>query len=177
MSTVKHTMFAAQALSQAEMFEALLGPIRLPTSQGDYRPQLSTPEGESTGGGKQSVQHIKLVPAQAAGPTLVMGSVDAKAKTAELRSFEGFCQMVDARFKGTGPIPAAEPYAALLKKIIGFYNSQAVAVTMKGIEVLAAPEVAEDPGAPIPPNKHKLGLAIGIVIGVGVAVLGALVLV
>ena len=98
MANVQRTMYAAQAVGFADLFKSLLGPVRLPGPV-VYHPELSAPEGESTGGGKQATQHVMLVP-DAGGATLVMGSVNVKDKTAELRPFLAFEQMIVQRFKG-----------------------------------------------------------------------------
>ena len=68
---VKYTQVAAKQLSLAELFEerfqaGLQGPLH-------FRVELSAPDGPSTGGGKQALQHIKLVAPDGSG-TIVIGS-------------------------------------------------------------------------------------------------------
>lgn len=155
MATVQRTMFAAKAMDFAQLFKSLCGPATLETTLGRYHPELSTPEGESTGGGKQSVQHVKLVPEQTGAVTVVMGSVDSKEKKAELRSYLGFVQMLERRFREAGPIPDEPSYQALLQKIHAFVGSQGFVVTLKDREpdpVVAKPAPARprsaSPGVP-----------------------------
>jgi hypothetical protein len=56
----RRTQIAMQALDFASVFNVVIGPERLAGSPG-YRVEMSAPDGPSTGGGKQALQHVKLV--------------------------------------------------------------------------------------------------------------------
>lgn len=112
--TEKHTVFAMKALSLADMFKAAVGerPVGQATS---YRAEMAAPEGPSTGGGKQAVQHIRLV-AESGAATLVAGSANQVEGAAELRSYEYLQWMHAQRFKGAPlPLEKAE-YDAFLQR-------------------------------------------------------------
>src|SRR5256885_11091470 len=98
MAQVKHTMFAGMAFGLAELFKHSVGKKRLEGAV-NYTVELSAPDGPSTAGGKQAVQHVKLVPEQG-GPTLLIGTANAVDKTAELRTFKQVDEMHRPRFKG-----------------------------------------------------------------------------
>jgi hypothetical protein len=66
---------------------------------GAWGVELTAPEGMSTGGGKQALQHLRLRPKRRGHPVLVGGVVDAVAKTAELRDYEYMTMLHRARFK------------------------------------------------------------------------------
>jgi hypothetical protein len=55
---------------------------------GDYVVELTAPQGQSTGGGKQALQHLRLRPRRPGYPVIVGGSVDGVNKTCELRDFD-----------------------------------------------------------------------------------------
>jgi hypothetical protein len=55
---------------------------------GDYVVELTAPQGQSTGGGKQALQHLRLRPRRPGYPVIVGGSVDGVHLTAELRNFD-----------------------------------------------------------------------------------------
>jgi hypothetical protein len=81
----KYTQVAAKAVSLVDLFAArfehgLPGPVH-------FRVELSAPDGPSTAGGKQALQHIKLVP-QGGGSAVVIGSAHTTRMTAELRTYE-----------------------------------------------------------------------------------------
>src|SRR4051812_48796568 len=80
------TRFAIQALDFSEAFNAGLGTQVL--APGSYKPQMTAPEGQSTGGGVQAMQHIRLVSSSPGVPVLVVGSANQPGGVAELRSFE-----------------------------------------------------------------------------------------
>jgi hypothetical protein len=65
---------------------------------GAWGVELTAPEGMSTGGGKQALQHLRLRPKRRGHPVLVGGLVDAVAKTAELRDYEYMTMLHRARF-------------------------------------------------------------------------------
>jgi hypothetical protein len=120
MAEVKHTMFAGMAFGLAEMFKHSVGKQRL---KGDvtYAIELSAPEGESTAGGKQALQHVKLVP-EGGGPTLVIGTAHAVEKMAELRTWKQVDEMHRQRFKGA-PFDADQAeYEVLLEAARKFFT-------------------------------------------------------
>ncbi len=55
---------------------------------GNYAVELLAPEGQTTGGGKQALQHIRLRPRREGFADVVAGSVNPIEKHAELRTFE-----------------------------------------------------------------------------------------
>ncbi len=122
----RYTHVAAQAVSLAELFESrfaagLEGPVA-------FRIQLASPEGPSTGGGKQVVQPIKLVPMDG-GPTIVVGVANTIKQSAELRSFALLSEQYQQRYKGA-PIPVhAGAYQQLLADFTSFFRALNLQVT------------------------------------------------
>jgi hypothetical protein len=80
------TQHALQASDLAAALNDSLKKLRI--GPGDYVPELTSPQGPSTGGGVQAMQHLRLVPGQAGLPTLVVGHANRAEGRAELRNFE-----------------------------------------------------------------------------------------
>ncbi|MDB5217858.1 MAG: hypothetical protein JWO86_5785 [Myxococcaceae bacterium] len=70
--------------------------------------ELTAPEGMSTGGGKQVLQHLRLRPTRQGHAVLVGGVVNAVTKTAELRDHAHMDMIYRARFGRPLEITAAE---------------------------------------------------------------------
>jgi hypothetical protein len=130
-----------KAIDLAEVFNSVVGTEPLPSTEGpSFKVELSAPDGQSTGGGAQSVQHVRLAREDM---TVVAGSIDSVARTAELRSFDYAGGLHAQRFRGAAlPIDRAA-YDAMLKKAQTFMTSQGLSVVVKD----AAPmPVAARPG-------------------------------
>jgi hypothetical protein len=126
MSTTHRTAFAAKAAGLADIFKWVLGKDVL---AGHYKVELTAPEGPSTGGGKQAVQHINLVAEGAA--VIVAGSIDGKAQVAELRSYARLSEIHAGRFHGERlPVGQAE-YDALIDKIAKLLVQQQIQVKLE----------------------------------------------
>lgn len=82
---------------------------------GDYVVELSTPDGPSTGGGKQARQNLCLVPRRKGYAVIVAGTVDPVIGSAELRTFEHVAVLHEVRFKRPLEINGDE-YADFLSK-------------------------------------------------------------
>ena len=82
---------------------------------GDYVVELPAPEGQSTGGGKQAVQHLRLRPRRQGHADVIAGSVNPVQKHAELRTFEHACLVYEMRFKKALDITPQE-WEQLLRK-------------------------------------------------------------
>jgi hypothetical protein len=87
------TVHALQASDLAAALNESLQKMRI--APGDYVPELTAPQGPSTAGGVQAMQHLRLVAGQSGLPTLVVGYANHAAGTAELRNYE----YVDAVFR------------------------------------------------------------------------------
>lgn len=126
MDQSKYTQVAAKAVSLAELFVArfdqgLDGPVR-------FRVELSAPDGPSTAGGKQAMQHIKLVPA-VSGPAIVIGSANTTTQQAEIRTFDNIAAAYAQRFKGA-PIPVdVTGYTELMQALASFFKAMKMTVT------------------------------------------------
>ncbi len=96
-----------------EFATGLAGPVR-------YRIELTSPVGPSTGGGKQAIQHIRLLP-QDGSSAIVIGSWNQVGKSVELRTTDHVRDIHAQRFKDTPfPIdPAA--YQELLSRLQLFF--------------------------------------------------------
>jgi len=162
MSRPVHTQFAMKAIDLAELFKALVGNTKVVASEGaQFSVELSAPEGLSTGGGAQSVQHIKLT---RTGLVVVAGSSDQVERSAELRSYDYLAAAHGQRYKGA-PLPIDRAsYEVFLKRARDFFKQQDMAIVVKEGAPVA---VARPPAA-----GSSLGMSIGaiaVVVGVAVA--------
>lgn len=164
MDNVKYTQVAAKAVSLAELFEArfeegLDGPVR-------YRVELSAPDGPSTAGGKQAMQHIKLIPADGAA-TIIIGSANTTRQVAEIRTYEHVAQLFAQRYRGARlPIDVAR-YRDFTQTVASFFTAMKMTVTF------AEADGSQGGGgaAPIEAASGGSSRALGVALGVTVALL------
>src|SRR5579883_1165474 len=80
------TFHALKASDLAAAMNEAMKKVRV--GPGDYSPELTSPDGPSTGGGIQAMQHLRLISAQPGQPAIVVGHANHAAGTAELRTYE-----------------------------------------------------------------------------------------
>lgn len=66
---------------------------------GDYVVELSVPEGPSTGGGTQALQHLRLVPRRKGYAVVMVGTVNPVTSTGELRTYDHVAIQHELRFR------------------------------------------------------------------------------
>jgi hypothetical protein len=132
-----HTMFAGQAIGLAELFNLTVGKKRL-EGVVSYTPRLSTPDGPSTAGGRQALQHLTLVP-EGGGATILIGTANLVEQQAELRTFAHVDELHRQRFKGVPFQIDRARYDALLESIRAFLGERKYAVTLAEAPRPAAP--------------------------------------
>jgi hypothetical protein len=123
------TQFSARATDLAESYRATMGRLRL--GPHGFTPDMTSPEGPSTGGGVQAMQHLRLLPPQPTMPTLVVGHLNKRDGTAELRTLEYVDAICRERFKQGAPIDPAQ-YAQFLQSAQGFLAACGLRVTFAG---------------------------------------------
>lgn len=143
------TTFALQATALATQFNELFGAVKIPPG---FVATLTAPEGPSTGGGVQSVQHIRLT---GEGPALVMGHLDTKEMTAVVRTYAH----LQRQRRGTALSLDHVAYSAFSNRVKAFAESLHFVVTIED----AAPEAAL-PAAPAAKSSGG-GFWAGFVIG------------
>lgn len=160
MDQSKYTQVAAKAVSLAELFDArfeqgLDGPVR-------FRVELSAPDGPSTAGGKQALQHIKLVPA-ISGPAIVIGSANTILQTAEIRTFDHIAALYAQRFKGASIPVDVTRYQELSQALAVFFKAMRMNVTFADARAagLAAPTAASGGG-----RSNVLVMLMGVLSGI-----------
>lgn len=158
MNDVKYTQVAAKAVSLAELFDArfeqgLQGPVQ-------FRVELSAPEGPSTAGGKQSLQHIKLVPA-VSGPAIVIGTASTTRQAAEIRTYDHLAALYAQRFKGARIPVDVTKYQELSQNLATFFRAMKMGVTFADASGagLAAPP------APSSAGRTAFAAFIGVLVG------------
>jgi hypothetical protein len=129
----KHTAFAMQALDLAEAFRYMLGPHTLQSEGVTYVPELSAPDGPSTGGGVQSLQHLKLVARDGGAATLVVGNASQVERMARLRPFALFARQYRARFRSDCPLDPGD-YQRLLDASRSFFEAQGLRVELESAQ-------------------------------------------
>ena len=160
------TRFAVRALDFAETFNAGLGALSL--QPGAYQPQLTTPDGPSTGGGVQAVQHVRLIAARQGFPAILVGSANQRSGTAELRSYEYIEAVHRQRWQRPVPLDRSD-YEDFLHAAKNFFESNQLLVTIAGPEG-ARPRRLEADAAPSPAaasgsSAIVTGVVVGLVIG------------
>jgi hypothetical protein len=180
------TRFANEAVDLAEIFKLLIGttPVRGPTR---FTVELSAPDGPSTGGGVQSVQHIKLI-AEDGGPTLVAGWADQKAETCELRTLDYLDAQHNQRFRRSSlqapPRPSErldrKHYGQLLVRLRAFFSERELMVSVVDVpEQQTVTRMAQQATRLHPSRSTGVGRAgmvmLGVAIGLFMAAIGYLV--
>ncbi len=165
-SPYKYTQVAAKAASLVELFDArfeegLPGPV-------PYKVELSAPDGPSTAGGKQALQHIKLVPT-GGGPAIVIGSADTNKQTAEIRTYEHIAALYAQRFKGARIPLDVTKYQDLSQGLATFFRGMRMAVSFSHLD-----GVVQHPASIHPPatGGERSWTAITVSILVGLVLLG-----
>jgi hypothetical protein len=123
------TRVANQAASLAETVTEGFEDFHM--GAGDYVVELTTPEGPSTGGGAQALQHLRLVPRRKGYAVVVAGQVNPVIGRGELRTFEHVSLRHYVRFRKPLEI-TGEEYEAFLKKADVVMNLARIKTTRSG---------------------------------------------
>jgi hypothetical protein len=156
------TRFAVRALDFAETFNAGLGALSL--QPGAYQPQLTTPDGPSTGGGVQAVQHVRLVAARQGFPSILVGSANQRSGTAELRSFAYIDAVHRQRWKRPVPLDRND-YEDFLHAAKNFFESNQLLVTIAAPSGGLARRVDEDAAPAAGPASGGGAILTGVIVG------------
>jgi hypothetical protein len=156
------TQFSVRATDLAESFRGTIGRMRV--GPHGFVPDMTSPEGPSTGGGVQAMQHLRLVPPQPNMPTLVIGHLNQRDGTAELRTLDYVDAICRERFKQSAPLDPGQ-YTVLLQSAQGFLMACGLRVAFAGppsdlLARLAAPTPS------MAPQRGNAGLVIGILGGI-----------
>jgi hypothetical protein len=160
------TQFSIQASTLADSYGSTVGRLRV--GPHDYAPDMTAPDGQSTGGGVQAMQHLRLVPTQANLPTLLVGHANQRDGAAELRTWEHVDAICRERFKQRAPIDPAQ-YQQFLQSAQGF-------LAACGLRVSFAPtpdEMSTGRAQPDEPPASKRSLALVVAVTVTLLVAGA----
>lgn len=159
------TRFAVRALDFAETFNAGLGALSLQPAA--YQPQLTAPVGNSTGGGVQAVQHVRLISARQGVKPILVGNTNQRSGTAELRSFEYVDAVHRERWKRPVPLDRGD-YEDFLQAAKNFFEANQLLVTIaepSDALVRGAQSDASEGAA----SSRAIVIVIGVVTGLVVA--------
>jgi hypothetical protein len=160
----KFTAVAEQAMDFASLFNVNFALPIAGATGARYRIELTEPAGMSTAGGKQALQHIRLVPEDGSS-AIVVGTDSPVSKLAELRSLRHVAELHGRRFKGARFPVDGEHYQALVLRLQQFFQSQGHSVVMVELAAADAPFVIP------PPPPERISPSV-----VAVVVMAALVL-
>src|SRR5579871_4341116 len=121
------TQFSMQATDFAESFRSTVGRLRVGPYA--YAPDMTAPDGPSTGGGVQALQHLRLVAPDPNMPAILVGHANQRDRTAEIRTWEHVDALHRERFKQGVPIDPAS-YQEFLQSAQGFLAACGMRVTV-----------------------------------------------
>lgn len=146
---MKRTQYAQKGIDFVTLFSAKFAKERV----SGYRPLLREPIAESTGGGKQALQHMVFEPQIDGDPVLTVGAVNVVTKIARLRTFDCIHQLFVLRF-GERPFAVDQAqYQAFFERVAEFMKRQGLQVEVE----TRPPEVA---GASLPPAARGSNLLV-----------------
>jgi hypothetical protein len=160
------TYHAIQASDLATAFNDALKKMRI--GPGDYGIELTAPEGPSTAGGVQALQHVRLVPREMGLPTLVVGHANHPEGRAELRTYEHVEAIHLQRFRRPLALDRAqyEQVLAMAKQMLDVLRLETV---------IAGPPVEtpeEEERVPLPRATRASKALVVSVVGLCVLLLG-----
>lgn len=157
------TQYAEHANTIADTFRAAFAKTKL----GDLSVEMTAPT-DSTKGGLLALQHVMLKPASGMG--LVVGTLNAGEKRAELRSYAHVATVNEERFKR--PLPFDEPaYEAFLEKAEGVLGAFGIETQVTDAPRDVAPAF-EDTSAVKGAGPSRTLMIVAAVIVIGIVVGG-----
>lgn len=149
------------------MYKIMLGESRL-LGRISFRSEITSPDGPSTGGGVQAMQHVMLIPVQGGAP-LVVGHANKADQTAQIRSYDHVASHFRSRFKADVPF-ARNDYEAYMAQVWRFLQSQDLAVTTEPFKPppAAPPTQARGPGLMVVVAIVVIAIAIALIIAFSV---------
>jgi hypothetical protein len=159
---VLQTQFSIRATDLAESFRSTVGRLRV--GPHDYVPDMTAPEGPSTGGGVQAMQHLRLVPTQPGMPNLVVGNLNQRDGTAMLRTLPHMEAMCKARFGRGAPLDPAQ-YQAFLQSAQGFLAACGMRVSFEETPAALSSPSQGATATPSAPPKNNASLVVAAVTG------------
>jgi hypothetical protein len=167
MAEPRRTAFALAAVEFANFFKEQLGDLQIGAST-PYQPSLTIPEGMSTAGGAQPIQHLTLQPTRPGAPPLTVGWVNRRGWTAQIRTFACLDAMHRQRFPNRRFDLDAASYQAFLERAKAFLEGQGMTVQL---ETSPPAALSGRPPAGGGSSQGLLVMILGIVVGfIGVAV-------
>jgi hypothetical protein len=161
------TQFSIQASTLADSFRETVGRLRV--APHGYGPDMTAPEGQSTGGGVQAMQHLRLVPPEPNMPTLLVGHANQRDRAAELRTWEHVDAIYRERFKQGVPLdPAA--YQEFLQSAQGFLAACGLRVTVVPTPDELRRAAGAEPHDELKPKRSFSFGALGAAVVLAVAV-------
>jgi hypothetical protein len=160
------TQFSGHANTIADTFRAAFAKHRV----GGCSIDMTAPEG-STHGGLLALQHLTLHPAD--GMNIVVGTVNAQEKRAELRAYDVVGKSYEERFKKPVPFARAE-YEGFVEKskpILAAFGLEVVITDAPRAPLVSAPEAPAPADDAVSAKRWRLFLVISIVLFVGIALL------
>jgi hypothetical protein len=170
--TALRTEFSIKASTLADSYRSTVGRLRV--GPHGYSPDMTAPEGQSTGGGVQAMQHLRLLPPEASMPTLLVGHANQREGNAELRTWEHVDALCRERFKQGAPLDPAQ-YQQFLQSAQGFLSAcglkVSVAPTPEEMFVRRASEADEslESGAKTGRRWGLIAIAAGLSLAAAVA--------
>lgn len=163
-----HTAFAARAFRLSDLFKQAF-PKPLELNGRHYNLVMMAPEGGTTGGGVQSVQHVLLVP-MAPGTKFVIASMDQLKRVAEIKRYDLQASLFQERFKGQNLPFERLAYVDVVMSVEKFF-------TQHGIEIQSARAADRTPTGSNPavevPARSSISLASWFVFGAGLLLAAA----
>lgn len=123
------TRFTMKALDMGETFKSTFGELQL-SGATPRRPELTVPEGQSTGGGAKAIQSITLTPDDPSAGMLIAGTVNGASNTAELRGFPYLEATFRMRYHGQRLDIPAGSYQRFLEEAKRFFEGHSYNVTV-----------------------------------------------
>lgn len=165
------TQFSVQASDLAASFRSTVGRMRV--GPYGYAPDMTEPEGPSTGGGVQALQHLRLAPPQPNMPALVVGHVNQREMRAELRTLHYVDTVCRERFKQGAPLDPAQ-YAQFVQAAQSFLGAFGMRVSMASPPADLADRRAGGPSSAPPPPGANRAVTVVLLLVLMAALAGAL---
>jgi len=162
------TQFAMKALDISDLFSASFKDYRL-SGTTPLRPELTVPEGQSTGGGAKAVQSITLIPDDPSAGTLIAGTVNGAANTAELRGYPYLEVTFKIRYRGQRLGIPAGAYQNFLEEARLFFETRGYTVSVVNQLPDAAKRHYDKSGKAPAVGSNAFWVVLGFMVLVGAA--------